>query len=186
MAIRRAETECRLSFALTRRQLLKGVAGAATGLSQLRGLAHAQMQSVTVAAPADWRSLARLLSGELLQSEAPDFARIAAPWNLRFASVLPGGIARCASPDDVAICLLWAQRNDMPIAIRSGGHSYAGFSTTDGLMIDVSPMNEVGALDGEGRLRLGGGARNANIFAALRAGIMRSPMAAVWASASPA
>ena len=92
------------------------------------------------------------------------------PWNLRFASIVPAGIARCASPDDVAICLLWAQRNDMPIAIRSGGHSYAGFSTTDGLLIDVSPMNEVGEIDGEGLLRLGGGARNANVFAALQAG----------------
>lgn len=159
-----------MSFAPTRRQLLKGVAGAALGATQLSALARAQMQSVTVAAPADWRGLARLLGGELLQSGAPDFARIAAPWNLRFASILPSAIARCVSPEDVAICLLWAQRNDMPIAIRSGGHSYAGFSTTDGLMIDVSPMNAVGALDGEGRLRLGGGARNADVFAALRAG----------------
>ena len=158
-----------MSFSLTRRQLLQGAAGAALGAAQLRGLAHAEMP-VTVAAPADWRGLARLLSGELLQSEAPDFARIASPWNLRFASVLPAGIARCASPDDVAICLLWAQRNDMPLAIRSGGHSYAGFSTTDGLMIDVSPMNEVSEIDGDGRLRLGGGARNANVFAALQAG----------------
>ena len=159
-----------MPFALTRRQLLQGAAGAALGATQLSALAHAQMQSVTVAAPADWRGLARLLGGELLQSEAPDFARIAAPWNLRFASVLPAGIARCASSEDVTICLLWAQRNDMPIAIRSGGHSYAGFSTTDGLMIDVSLMNEVGAMDSEGRLRLGGGARNANVFAALQAG----------------
>ena len=159
-----------MTLTLSRRQLLKGAAGAALGLGQLHGLAHAEMQSVTVAAPADWRGLARLLGGELLQSEAPDFARIAAPWNLRFASMVPAGIARCASPEDVAICLLWAQRNDMPLAVRSGGHSYAGFSTTDGMMIDVSPMNEVGEIDGEGRVRMDGGARNANVFAALQAG----------------
>ena len=159
-----------MAFALTRRRLLQGAAGAAFGLGQLRGLAHAQMQSVTVAPPPDWRGLARLLSGELLEPDAPDFARIASPWNLRFASTVPAGIARCASPDDVAICLLWAQRNDMPLAIRSGGHSYAGFSTTDSLMIDVSPINEVGALDEEGLMRLGGGARNADVFTALRAG----------------
>ena len=83
---------------------------------------------------------------------------------------MPAGIARCASPDDVATCLLWAQRNDMPLAVRSGGHSYAGFSTTDGLMIDVSPLNRVGALGEEGLVRLGGGARNADVFTALRAG----------------
>ena len=118
---------------LTRRRLLQGAVGAALGLSQLRGLAHGQMQSVTVAPPPDWRGLARLLSGEFLGARCTGL-RIASPWNLRFASTVPAGIARCASPDDVAICLLWAQRNDMPLAIRSGGHSYAGFSTTDGLI----------------------------------------------------
>jgi len=159
-----------VAFALTRRRLLQGAAGAALGLSQLGGPAHAQMQSVTVEPPPDWRGLARLLGGELLEPDAPDFASIASPWSLRFASTVPAGIARCASPDDVATCLLWARRNDMPLAIRSGGHSYAGFSTTDGLMIDMSPLNQVGALDKEGLMRLGGGARNADVFTALRAG----------------
>ena len=98
-----------MSFALTRRQLLKSAAGAALGASQLRGLARAEMPVVTASPPPDWRGLAQLLSGELLQSDAPDFARIATPWNLRFASTVPAGIARCASPDDVGICLLWAQ-----------------------------------------------------------------------------
>ncbi len=159
-----------MSVALTRRQLLRGAAGVALGASQLRGPARAQMPVVVVSPPPDWRELSRLLSGELLQSDAPDFARIATPWNLRFASTVPAGIARCASPEDVSICLLWAQRNEVPIAIRSGGHSYAGFSTTDGLMIDVSPMNAVEDLSEEGLLRLGGGTRNANVFAVLRAG----------------
>jgi FAD/FMN-containing dehydrogenase len=159
-----------LSVALTRRQLLKGAAGSALGASQLRGRARAEMPVVTTSPPPDWRGLAQLLSGELLQSDVPDFDRIATPWNLRFASTVPAGIARCASPEDVVICLLWAQRNEVPIAIRSGGHSYAGFSTTDGLMIDVSPMNTVSGIDEEGLLRLDGGARNANVFAALQAG----------------
>ena len=79
---------------LTRRRLLQGAAGAALGLSQLRGPAHAQMQSVTVEPPPDWRGLACLLGGELLEPDAPDFASIASPWNLRFASTVPAGIAR--------------------------------------------------------------------------------------------
>ena len=120
------------------------------------------------AASADWRGLARLLHGELLQSGAPDFARIAAPWNLRFASIVPAASRAARHPMMSPSASLWAQRNEMPLAIRSGGHSYAGFSTTDGLMIDVSPMNDVSAPDGDGRMRLGGGARNANVFAALQ------------------
>jgi hypothetical protein len=58
-----------------------------------------------------------------LHKDAPDYATIAAPWNLRFAATLPAGIARCVSPEDVRACLHWAQSNE-------GGHSYAGFSTT--------------------------------------------------------
>jgi FAD/FMN-containing dehydrogenase len=120
-----------------------------------------------VASSASWGDLARSLKGPLLQKEAPGYAKIAAPWNLRFAARLPAGIARCASPEDVRTCLHWAQSNDVPLAIRSGGHSYAGFSTTSGLMIDVSLMNEVGGLDASA-VRLSGGARNANVYAALR------------------
>ncbi|MGH6737168.1 MAG: FAD-binding oxidoreductase [Methyloceanibacter sp.] len=101
----------------------------------------------------------------MLRRDSFDFTRIAAPWNLRFASVVPAGIARCGSADDVRTALLWAEANNVPLAIRSGGHSYAGFSTTAGLLIDVSPMSHV-AFDGEsGRARLGGGARNTDVHA---------------------
>jgi hypothetical protein len=159
-----------LPISLNRRRFLSGAAGSAIGAGQFRWLAHAAMPVVTASPPPDWRDLSRVLGGELLQADAPDFVRIATPWNLRFATIVPAAIARCASPEDVGICLLWAKRNEIPIAIRSGGHSYGGFSTTDGLLIDVSPMNEVGEIDGEGRLRLDGGARNADVFAALQSG----------------
>jgi FAD/FMN-containing dehydrogenase len=131
----------------------------------LRAPAHLRGAAPPGAAP--WDDLARSLNGPLLRKDAADYPKIAAPWNLRFAARLPAGIARCTSPEDVRAALLWAERNDVPFAIRSGGHSYAGFSTTSGLMIDVSLMNEVGDLDASGRVRLGGGARNANVFASL-------------------
>ena len=103
-----------------------------------------------------------------MQEGHPDFRRLAKPWNLNYASTLPRAIARCASPEDVRTSLLWAASNGVPLAIRSGGHSYAGYSTTNGLLIDVSLMNEVGIPDGDGRVRMGGGARNANVYAGLR------------------
>jgi hypothetical protein len=157
-----------LPLALSRRQFLTAAAGAA-GAAQIRGLAHAgPIAATSPALSADWPALARMLQGTLLRPGEPDFTRIASPWNLRFASTVPAGIARCASPDDVAVSVLWAQRNEMPLAIRSGGHSYAGFSTTGGLMIDVSPMHSVSAPDRDGRVRVGGGARNANVAAVLR------------------
>jgi len=120
------------------------------------------------AAQSVWDELASALEGSLLLPGAPDFARIARPWNLRFTAIAPAAIARCATADDVRTCLLWAQANAVPIVARSGGHSYAGYSTTTGLMIELSQMNAVSYDAGSGRARLGGGARNADIYAALR------------------
>ena len=51
----------------------------------------------------------------------------------------PGLIAYCQSPDDVALCVRWAARNDAAVAIRSGGHDYEGFSLNNGgLVVDLS------------------------------------------------
>jgi hypothetical protein len=98
----------------------------------------------------------------------PSFAGIAQPWNLRFAEILPSAIARCLSSADVATCLLWAQANQVPVVARSGGHSYAGYSTTTGLMIDVSPISQVQYDAGSGLAQVGGGARNKDVYASLR------------------
>ena len=154
-----------MSVTLDRRAFLKAGSGALLGLAA-PPLARAR-DLATDASPADWADLARSLNGHLLQRGVPNFATIAAPWNLRFASTLPQAIARCATPEDVRICLLFASANKVPFAVRSGGHSYAGFSTTTGLLLDVSAMNEVRYDAPSGRVHLGGGARNADVYAGL-------------------
>jgi len=50
--------------------------------------------------------------------------------------------------------LLWAASNGVSLAIRSGGHSYAGYSTTSGLLVDVSLMNEVAIHGAEELVRM--------------------------------
>jgi FAD/FMN-containing dehydrogenase len=115
-----------------------------------------------------WQDLAGALQGPVLLPGQAGFARLAQPWNLRYAAILPAGIARCVSGEDVRTCLLWAQANDMPLVARSGGHSYAGYSTTTGLMTDLSLMNQVDYDAGSGLARVGGGARNGDVYAAFR------------------
>lgn len=155
---------------LSRRQFLRAGAGLAAGL----GLAAPALQFLAGCAPVQrlpaslWDKLAASLQGPLLRPGDQAFVERATPWALQHAGPLPGGIARCASAADVRTCLQWAQANDVPLVARSGGHSYAGYSTTTGLMIDVSSMNSVAVDTGTGRATLGGGARNRDVYAACR------------------
>jgi len=118
--------------------------------------------------PRAWRELAQRLSGPLLRPGDPDYATIAQPNNLRFGSVLPGGIARCVGPRDVAQSILWCREFLVPLVARCGGHSYAGYSTTQGLMIDLSPINEVQFDAATGIATVDGGVRNSELYPALQ------------------
>jgi FAD/FMN-containing dehydrogenase len=83
----------------------------------------------------------------------------------RFADVRPAVIARCAGPADVVAALELARGRR--VAVRSGGHCFAGRSTTDGVLIDVGPMD---AVVPEGELvRVGAGARLGQVYDALDA-----------------
>ena len=56
----------------------------------------------------------------------------------------------------------------MPFAVRSGGHNYAGFSTSDGLVIDVKGMRSVTVDPAAGTVTVAGGANNADVGDALK------------------
>jgi FAD/FMN-containing dehydrogenase len=56
----------------------------------------------------------------------------------------PALIVRCAGAPDVARALEFAQNQNLPLAVRGGGHSRAGFGVCDdGVVIDLSGMKHV-------------------------------------------
>ena len=61
---------------------------------------------------------------------------------LRRAFCRPGSRV-CRDAEDVSAAILWARENDVPLVARSGGHSYAGYSTTTGLMISLADLDAV-------------------------------------------
>jgi FAD/FMN-containing dehydrogenase len=74
----------------------------------------------------------------------------------RFDRLRPAGVAYCASPADVVTCLSFVKRFSLPFRMRSGGHSYAGWSSvTGGLVVDVSRINHFTV--GNGHVVVGAG-----------------------------
>jgi len=154
---------------IDRRRFLAGFAAAAAaaeiGVSALPSSARAQAAEPGETA---WRELAVRLSGPLLRPGDKGFTGLSQPNNLRYSSIIPAGIARCRTAEDVRRAILWARETGTPLVVRSGGHSYAGFSTTSGLMIDLSLMRETQVDPSSGIAHIGGGARNAHLYHALR------------------
>jgi FAD/FMN-containing dehydrogenase len=53
----------------------------------------------------------------------------------------PALVVRCGGVDDVRAGLRFGQEHGLPIAVRSGGHSFPGLSTCDGgVVVDLRPM----------------------------------------------
>jgi FAD/FMN-containing dehydrogenase len=76
-----------------------------------------------------------------------------------FVDRRPAVIARCRSTDDVAAAFEFSRANDLPIAVRGGGHNPAGHCVLDdGLVIDLSEMRAVELDADAGIARAEGGA----------------------------
>jgi FAD/FMN-containing dehydrogenase len=98
------------------------------------------------AAPLDAAAIKKLASqitGQVITPEAPDYESSRLVFNRAFDR-RPALIVRCAGAPDVARALEFAQSQNLPLAVRGGGHNRAGFSVCDGgVVIDLSGMNRV-------------------------------------------
>ena len=100
---------------------------------------------VAVPAAADWTALAEAIAGEVILPGSPGYELARRPAIARFHDTRPRAVVRCQVPADVAETIALARRHRIPAAVRSGGHSFAGRSSTAGIVIDVSPMGSVSA-----------------------------------------
>jgi FAD/FMN-containing dehydrogenase len=112
-----------------------GPSGSAPGGAAHRHRTHAG------ASAADWTALRRDLSpAVLIRPGEQGYRRARLLFDPRFDHLRPAGIAYCRSAADVSACLAFARRFAVPVAARSGGHSYAGWSSTSGLIVDVTQL----------------------------------------------
>src|SRR6478735_4097677 len=90
------------------------------------------------------QELRESVRGEVLDRDDPGYAEACRVWNGAHDGRRPALVVRCAGAADVTAAIGFARGNDLPVAVRGGGHSVAGFSTCDdGVVIDLAPMRGV-------------------------------------------
>lgn len=133
----------RVRRGLARRRVLARVLaiGAALGGPRRR-------RPLAAAAPRiDPEALERLrgrLRGHLVvpDDDAYESARRVFYWNPR-TERSPVAVVRCGHDDDVARAVEFARRHDLEIAVRAGGHAHLGWGSSDGLVIDLAPLQGI-------------------------------------------
>ncbi len=82
-------------------------------------------------------------SGRVLRPGDPTYDDARQVYNAMFDR-RPALILQCLRTEDVVQAVRFAQATDLPVAVRGGGHSIAGFSSCDGgIVIDLSQMKHI-------------------------------------------
>lgn len=158
------------------RRALLGAGGVA-GLSALVGCGSSSpaadastTPTIRPSAPAGipWKQLR--VSGRLTQPSDAGYAAAKLTENPRFDLARPLAVLRAANPSDIQAAIRFARDHEVPLAIRSGGHSYAGLSaggTPAALVLDLRSLSGV-TVNG-GSATLGAGVSLAVAYAQLAA-----------------
>ncbi|WP_263247537.1 FAD-binding oxidoreductase [Saccharopolyspora rosea] len=151
-----------------RRAALGVLAAGAAGVAGAAFLPrHSPAVADAVSAGSDWSSLSALLGDRLVLPSDARYEQERVPFNLLHADRRPAALAHVRTPEEVRACLGFARSAGMPVAARSGGHSYAGYSTPqDGLVVALDGLNGV-EVHSDGTASVGPGARLGDLYAAL-------------------
>src|SRR4029077_8925617 len=77
---------------------------------------------------------------------------------------MPRAVVHSRTPQDVQLAILAARDSALSLSVRGGGHDWAGRALCDGLVIDLSGMNDV-LVDADHRTaRISGGARASHVL----------------------
>jgi FAD/FMN-containing dehydrogenase len=114
-----------------------------------------------------FRELARELDGSVVLPASSAYAQDKLLVNTRFDASRPRAIAYCETAEDVQKTIRWARKHGIHIVPRCGGHSYGGYSTTSGVVVDVTRMKRVRVSGAAATI--GAGARLIDVYAQLLA-----------------
>src|SRR6185437_8626637 len=110
------------------------------------------------------------IRGQVIKRGAAGFAQAAHVYNSRFDGVLPSLVARPLDATDTRTAVQWAVAHGVPLRARSGGHSYAGFSTLNGgMVLDLRNLRGINVDLHARTATIGAGAQLIDVYSALAA-----------------
>jgi FAD binding domain-containing protein/berberine-like enzyme len=116
----------------------------------------------------DLAALGASLDGELFTPDSRGYEAIRRPVNPAYRDVRPRLVVRCRSVADVVGAVTYAAATGDRIAPRGGGHCFAGRSSTDGILLDLSDLDGISVAD-DGVATIGAGARLGQLYGTLHA-----------------
>jgi FAD/FMN-containing dehydrogenase len=115
------------------------------------------------------QELARRVHGAVVTPASAAYAQARLLESTRYDGVHPQAVVCASNAADVAATIDWARRHGVHVVPRSGGHSYGGYSTTTGVVLDVSRLNRVQVAPDNKTAVVGAGARLIDVYSALAA-----------------
>ena len=141
--------------------------GGSAGRSSENGNNSSVSSSSSSAAADQWSLLDEQLTGSVIRPGETRYASIAPAYNSRYDGITPEAVIRCASVEDIQKVIAFAQTHKLALVPRSGGHGYAGYSTSEGIVLDLHELSSVTL--GDGTATIGAGAKLVDVYDQLTA-----------------
>jgi FAD/FMN-containing dehydrogenase len=120
--------------------------------------------------------LQHAIRGHVFKPGQPGFAPAAHVFNPRFDHVLPDAVARPVDGADVRDAIRFCAEHGVRVRARSGGHSYAGYSTASrGVVLDLRHLDRITVDQELGTATVGAGAQLIDVYHQLAAAGLTVP-----------
>ncbi len=90
------------------------------------------------------RQLGQTIEGQLSLPGDERYLKATGLW-AKAVGPMPRAVVHCRTPRDVQAAIRSARESDLSLSVRGGGHDWAGRALCDGVVIDLTAMNQVTA-----------------------------------------
>ncbi|MFZ0976631.1 MAG: FAD-binding oxidoreductase [Solirubrobacteraceae bacterium] len=147
---------------IDRREFLTGAGALGVSLASAPTAGRAARVAAHVSGPP--------IRGQVIRRGAPGFVQAAHVYNELYDRVLPNLVARPLDVADVRDAVRWGVAHGVSLRARSGGHSYAGYSTLPGgMVLDLRQLRGIGVDVHKRTATIGAGSQLIDVYVALAA-----------------